>query len=549
MEWDDGGSVLCGQAAPAAPGKGRKEEASDTGGQGSDGSRKKKLRRNEDGGSSNSEEEDGKKKCSVCRKKRDAADFQKNGCAYCKQCRRSDERLLKLSVQQGQKQWYLDTKKNDYNTWCKMMRDYDKKCPDQGVRRSRGAYNVFQFKTEMMTEQGTSVLGRRQYMWERQYYEWAATTAGGNLTDGEANSKWKEMRDNPAWKRDTKGPRHSPLRLLVGIADEENEYMNHGTKQSMVAETKGKKKLSQKDVDDWTARLTSNHGQAFAVADGDEGKAVEAVRQRVDRARAACAASSSCGEDDVFGVLSGDMTTVPDVKALGTVQLQPSGSSEDAGTGAEKDEDEEEDVQSTTTPKKAKWFDAARATSHIHRKMMQGITLAETTLDKTLLEMQQETEEMAKAPEDQQRLYKVELDLIKNRAAALAVVKGPESGLAEYLAMLAGTAAPEDRSSQADAIMLKAGPCQNFEKLQTLTAMKDKAQVLLTCSTKEELDEHRAAVQAPLDVLKELIAGCKSAVRDFIGAKKANERMEAKRKKEEEKKKEQAWREPIRIAT
>ena len=57
-----------------------------------------------------------------------------------------------------------------------------------------------------------------ELMWQREWFEFAATTKCGNLTEEEATFMWTTWKNNPKHPRDMAGPR-GYLRLWVKTKD------------------------------------------------------------------------------------------------------------------------------------------------------------------------------------------------------------------------------------------------------------------------------------------------------------------------------------------
>lgn len=96
----------------------------------------------------------------------------------------------------------------------------------------RAVWNLATYFEEWKATAETGYVGRVKLMWEDQAVEFWQSTAGGSMSKGEAEARWRHEamnRDELGIAWDKKGPAKSPLRLAVPFEDVIDDVMRVGT--------------------------------------------------------------------------------------------------------------------------------------------------------------------------------------------------------------------------------------------------------------------------------------------------------------------------------
>lgn len=205
--------------------------------------------------SSSAGEKPGFRRCrSVCRKLLAIAEFHAKE-ARCKKCRARETAALRRFPQ------LAETRRTDPKVYIKFVKAFDRMSPPDSTncnRRSLDHLVNLSLSTTASASTGQRYMGKTKMMWEREFYEEAAKTAMGNMTQEEAARQWAEWLGNPEWPRDNEGPRGF-LRLEVPIGDYGARYTEFASGRVVSIQDKQKKRGNQGDLDGMLNQLTAGH--------------------------------------------------------------------------------------------------------------------------------------------------------------------------------------------------------------------------------------------------------------------------------------------------
>eukprot|EP00971_Amphidinium_carterae_P327564 6458993-Amphidinium_carterae.1 len=174
---------------------------------------------------------------------------------FCVQCKRALDRISILAKNRGEEwvKWLSECRTDPEKVHPLLLNYYGKTGqlpqwseklvsegkPESGARKARGGpkWDMAEFAETLKTGSGLSFEVVGCMMWHRQFVEHCESTAGGRLSNAQAEAKWIELQlqveEDPAsliW--DQRGPMSAPLRVWVKEKDVVKwvqEYMHEKT--------------------------------------------------------------------------------------------------------------------------------------------------------------------------------------------------------------------------------------------------------------------------------------------------------------------------------
>ena len=241
-----------------------------------------------------------------------------------RECRRYLDRISHQCRTQGKIAWFKEQRSTDKGT--KSMLDFYRKVLAACNAEKGTRFSIAQYQEQSRTEQAIEFAGRGKMMWERQAVEFWMTTAGGGLSQDDAQARWDMWAANFKTMEiinDYLSPNPSkPLRLRVPVSDDV-DFVNRAVELKMLTKSEfAVKKPGEAQVDQLSARILTGfekHGNASAHSG------------RVQTAQGMVSAGAGEAFSDVGVIL-------PDITVLGLDQqlreLQQEAEEQAAGGGS-----------------------------------------------------------------------------------------------------------------------------------------------------------------------------------------------------------------------
>lgn len=188
--------------------------------------------------------------CRGSRKWYPIAEMPPNSPNFSWECKRALDNIWKKAKKEGTKamEFVKKQRQSDHGVWA-MCQNYLDRCPDDRACWERGEWHLVQYMEFVYSRQEVLYDEEGIMMWEKQWLEFASTTAGGRLSDKDAEARWagwvalvekKEKREKPKpdedgeamdeeddeFLCDYKGPDDSPLRIWVKTCDKATRRCN-----------------------------------------------------------------------------------------------------------------------------------------------------------------------------------------------------------------------------------------------------------------------------------------------------------------------------------
>lgn len=230
-------------------------------------------------------------------------------------CKAILDKIAYACKAQGKTEWYKGVRANDQKVH-QVIVAFKAKVPLEGSdgKRAKVSAGTVMQHLEKVTA-GTNVLRDVQgkFMYEKEYYAFAETWAGGKLTEEQATQEWLRMKadaENLAilWPAtDMDGPKQSPFRMWIKTATMLNFQEFEQRAKELQSREKEKKDLSQAEIDAMHKRLLMDH-QNCAGALGQHARTPEEMARIL--------AKSGHGGGGSTGAFQGRGADIGDVEDL-----------------------------------------------------------------------------------------------------------------------------------------------------------------------------------------------------------------------------------------
>ena len=218
-----------------------------------------------------------------CKKTKPASQFWA-GQGPCKECVLQNRKLDRRATAQGLSQWLVDLKQKDPKGWAALNRDFAKHC---AKNEPPSKFCLLTWRKRWYMKSGNRAAGRFKRMWQREYFEFKATTAEGSLTAEEATILWNNMKADTSVKRDNRGP-GGGLRLRVKIGDYDSDFDEVGEEDSVEATLSSKKNAKTEDAQKLVQRAQmGSESSIFHASDPDDPAAQDGREAMLDNFKAA----------------------------------------------------------------------------------------------------------------------------------------------------------------------------------------------------------------------------------------------------------------------
>ena len=309
------------------------------------------------------------KRCSgTCRQNKACSEFYTDQ-GVCKQCTHETRKLTRRAAAQGEDKWLAEVKKADPKAYQCVAKNFQK---HMAANKVQDNFCVATWKRRIVARRDLRGSKRRKMMWEKEFYDFKATTAEGNMTKEEAEKKWKELEQTPGIKTDNSGP-YGYKRLSVVIGDFDSDYEDLGEEDEVEATVSQRRNADQNALNGMVQRAMSGAGeavfeneraerrQAFARSasinlddSGEGGALASGAMSQFDVRNAAVAKGKGLGKGAAAAATQGQ----PDDEMQDDTQPQDDGQGQDdaAGDGSAADGAGPPTWPPTTPSKKGKDF-------------------------------------------------------------------------------------------------------------------------------------------------------------------------------------------------
>ena len=185
------------------------------------------------------------RKCPSCKKHKDSKLDYHADQSKCRKCV-SDLRSFKRACETQKCEERMATiAKEDPSLHERAVKQFVKEREKASALGERLKFSIVEFVVSIKKSEGQRVEEKGRMMWKTWYLEWAQSTKGGGLSEGEAKDQGREMEADSSVIRDQRGPRNH-LRLCVPRYTDIMDYDNLARSREL---SKGEK-LSQKQLQD-----------------------------------------------------------------------------------------------------------------------------------------------------------------------------------------------------------------------------------------------------------------------------------------------------------
>lgn len=336
------------------------------------------------------------------------------------QCKGIMDKIYYIAKSQKRMAWYTDIRSNDQKLY-QAVTSYKSRCPEPepGQRRARtSATQIMTYMEAVLVSTKVVKDVEGEFMYEREFYAFAETWAGGKLSEERAKAqwlKWKEQAADPSVQfppTDNDGPENSPFRMWVRTRTKLNFQEAMEKQKQIQLKEKEKKNMQAHEIDEQHKRLLQDH-EATAGAVASRLSSEEIARHL---------ASAGQGGGPGIGAFQGRIVDIGNVEEL--APPESAASNEDGAHDGDELEEEDEDTASGMQKKarKAAWFDwdkAVAAFARADQTSMENLTI---TVQKTYDSMKHCLAELASEKFVHLRpLLTSEAGLCESRAAFLAL--------------------------------------------------------------------------------------------------------------------------------
>ena len=337
------------------------------------------------------------------------------------QCKGIMDKIYYIARSQNRMAWYSDIRTNDQKLY-QAITSYKNRCPepDPGQRRARtSATQIMTYMEAVLVSTKVVKDVEGEFMYEREFYAFAETWAGGKLSEEKAKVqwlRWKEQAADPGVMfppTDNDGPEVSPFRMWVRTRTKLNFQEAMEKQKQIQLKEKEKKNMQAHEIDEQHKRLLQDH-EATAGAVASRLSSEEIARHL---------ASAGQGGGPGIGAFQGRIVDIGNVEELAPPESAPSqeDGADDPDEPAEEDEDATSSVQKKV--KKAAWFDWDKAVAAFARADQTSMENLEITVQKTYDSIKHCLTELASEKFEHLRpLLSSEAGLCESRAAFLALI-------------------------------------------------------------------------------------------------------------------------------
>lgn len=364
--------------------------------------------------------------CKGCLKRR-PAETQVPGLQWERSCKRAYDSIARLVKKQGKEEWWSETKAVPKKLSAAIA-DYLRHCPDVNVGRgkSRGVWSI---ATYMETVKSVSMVERRdrgRFMWEEEYYEFAASVAGGMLRRDEAKERWAEWsKEDSGVLRETAGPAHSPLQLRVVTGVELDSVSQISRERALVCQDAPQKKVTNEQLSGMRGRVLSAHHEVGGLQAMDLSGAMVALAGAGVEPEGGAFSSGL----NVTGMVHYDIES----QLINRDNAAGGGPAAEAVVIAEEEEFDETEKRGTggkRLNKKAKHYDASRRNTALQTSWTNSMAVVRKEGDTVLDNFKKLLAEYDTAENANYEFLKPTIKLLKARQEALSLVMAVPSATA-----------------------------------------------------------------------------------------------------------------------
>ena len=237
------------------------------------------------------------------------------------QCRGIMDKIYYIARSQNRMSWYSDIRTNDQKLY-QAITSYKNRCPEPDPGQRRARTSATQIMTYMAVLVSTKVVKdvEGEFMYEREFYAFAETWAGGKLSEERAKAqwlKWKEQAADPSVQfppTDNDGPENSPFRMWVRTRTKLNFQEAMEKQKQIQLKDKEKKNMQAHEIDEQHKRLLQDH-EATAGAVASRLSSEEIARHL---------ASAGQGGGPGIGAFQGRIVDIGNVEELAPPESAPS---------------------------------------------------------------------------------------------------------------------------------------------------------------------------------------------------------------------------------
>jgi maleate cis-trans isomerase len=473
--------------------------------------------------------------CRGCKKKFDANECS-TSTEFCVPCKRACDRLRDIAKGEGSKA----QDKLRHSLACPLKaprllgKYFAKTGKPTGARKARGGpkFSLHEYYETLEAETAVESRGQGKMMWEREWVEFAGSTAGGKMSEDAALAKWSEWKqakelDASSLIWDMDGPKKdSPLQFRVATGKVVDFINRYAHKKGVHSSNKASKKATPEELEKMQKQALSS-GETFnpTGASVDFGNMAHKM---------VSGAGSSTGGGRAFHSDAVAVGAVDDLMATSDeeddVELE---GEEPEESEADKDDVEgKKDGKKGSTPKKGdkenkKWFDRDRLITGSKRQANIKLLALQQACQKTVTDLEQELEAVALHPASAK--LQDEVNIAKNRLSGLQkVLMDDAQPLKDYIASF-------DCAMGAGACGVgRAPPSKSYGLLVTFATMQAKVISYDACPSKaslEEITKSLAELRKPVQALSSATAGAltdlKKAKGQYTNSKKQKAGHEA----------------------
>ena len=448
---------------------------------------------------------------------------------------------------QAEEDWWTHLETEDPKEACAVLKKFEK---HERSESKAAKFSIAEHKRRIKHRKGNTKVKHREWMWEKEYCEEMSKTKHGNLTEGEAKAKWRELEKacKPQHK-DYKGPR-GMLRMKIHVADYEDSFSGIESEEELEISAGSKKKQTAEQIEQAAQQLlrntatrrssmfTGNESDRSDTGDDSDG----ALRKAADLA-AAGASVRAYGKqpklktpvkkkrgDDDGSIIDGDEESDAETRSEVTA---PSGKKKKRSDGD----------QEPPTPDQ--WFDLETLLPKAARALLKNIQSVKTDLElvdescaAALLEFE------SRGVMNDAAIAK-EFRTLQNRQEAVKLVLGASNTsesqqtelLAKYVAKFGTSSAVSDggsthtgnagAASAGPASTTRVGPCSTYKDLVSIRFLLSKAEQLkaaemtwvLEITSATELTAATDALERHFKAMRDLKKAAAASVTDLFQAK------------------------------